>query len=82
MMWLMVLCCAAPLLILLFAGGGLSSGGYFWPVLIGIFIVGHILMMSKGHGGHGDSDTENASGATLEKQPNQKVERKQSGWCH
>jgi hypothetical protein len=44
----------------LFGGNAVTSsfGGYLWPILIGVFIVAHIWMMFKGHGGHsahGDS---------------------------
>ena len=56
MMWMMIPCFL--LLGFLFLGGGkLSSGGYLWPILIGIFVVAHVWMMFKGHGGHA-SETE------------------------
>ena len=56
MMWMMIPCLL--LLGFLFLGGGkLSSGGYLWPILIGIFVVAHVWMMFKGHGGHA-SETE------------------------
>lgn len=52
MMWMMVICCAMPFVFLLFAGGTISlSGGDFWKVLIGAFILVHLWMMFKGHGG-------------------------------
>lgn len=51
MMWMMLVCCALPFAVLLFAGGKISSDGYFWPVLIGAFILVHIWMMFRGHGG-------------------------------
>jgi hypothetical protein len=58
MIWTMVLCCLL-FGIFLFGGGIVaSSSGYLWPVLTGVFIVAHIWMMFKGHGGHsvhGDS---------------------------
>ncbi len=62
MMWMMIPCL---LLIgfVLFGGGKLSSGGYLWPILIGVFVIAHVWMMFKGHGGHGsgneDNDTKN-----------------------
>ena len=81
MMWMMI-----PYLLLfgfVFLGGGkLSSGGYFWPILIGIFVVGHMWMMFKGHGGHGDSDMEEKPDANSEKQPEKKNEHKHGGCCH
>ena len=52
MMWMMLICCALPLIVLLFVGGTVSSiGGYFWPILIGAFVVMHIWTMFRGHGG-------------------------------
>jgi len=57
MMWMMIPCLF--LLGFVFIGGGnLSSGGYLWPILIGIFVIAHVWMMFKGHGGHGDHDNE------------------------
>lgn len=62
MMWMMIPCLL--LLGVLFLGGGsLSSGGYIWPILIGIFLIAHVWMMFKGHGGHksGDKNENNKS---------------------
>src|SRR3989338_2632278 len=56
MKWMMLICCLLPLGLLLFAGGTLSSGGYLWPILLGVVIVAHLLVMFKGHGEHGDKD--------------------------
>ena len=53
-MWMMVICCVMPLVALFFVGGKISTGGYFWPVLIGIFVIVHIWMMFRGHGGKKD----------------------------
>jgi len=51
MMWMMIPCLL--LLGFLFLGGGnLSSSGYLWPILIGVFVIVHVWMMFKGHGGH------------------------------
>ena len=56
MMWMMIPCLL--LLGFVFLGGGkLSSEGYLWPILMGIFVIAHVWMMFKGHGGHG-SETE------------------------
>ena len=49
MMWMMFICCALPLVVLFFAGGTISTGGYFWPVLVGTLIVVHFWMMFRGH---------------------------------
>ncbi len=87
MMWMMILCFL--LLGILFLGGGkLSSGGYLWPVLIGVFVVAHIWMMFKGHGGHGghnDTNTEDKVDDTSVKQLEKKDEdnkHKHGGGCH
>jgi hypothetical protein len=59
MMWMMIPCIL--LFVVLFLGGErLSSGGYVWPILIGVFVVAHIWMMFTGHGGHGGHDDNNA----------------------
>jgi len=50
MMWMMVVCCALLLGALFLGGSSLSLGGYFWPILIGIFVVAHVWMMFRGHG--------------------------------
>ena len=52
MMWMMIPCLLL-LGVLSLGGGKLSGGGYLWPILIGGFVLLHILMMFKGHGGHG-----------------------------
>lgn len=58
MMWMIIPCFL--LLGFLFLGGDkFSTGGYFWPILIGGFILLHILMMFKGHGGHGSKTEDN-----------------------
>jgi len=66
-----------PLLLLdfLFLGGSkLASSGYFWSILTGVFVVIHIRMMFKRHGGHKDNDSEEKSNA--------KNEHKHGGCCH
>ena len=92
MTWMMLLC-IVPLVVLLFFGGKLFSGGYLWPILIGAFVVAHLWIMFKGHGGHSDANMEDKSdlpaatsaaqaGAALAKQPEAKSEHKHSGCCH
>ena len=84
MMWMMIPCLL--LLGFVFLGGEkLSSGGYIWPILIGVFVVAHIWMMFRGHGGHNNDNTENkiddASTKELEtKDGNEKP--KHGGCCH
>lgn len=57
MMWMMIPCLI--LVGVLFLGGDkLSEGGYLWPIFIGAFVVAHVWMMFRGHGKHGDTDTE------------------------
>jgi len=87
MMWMMILCFL--ILGVLFLGGDkLPSGGYLWPILIGVFMVVHIWMMFKGHGGcggHGDANMENKIDDTSAKQPKTKDEdnkRKHGDRCH
>lgn len=82
-MWTMAICCVVPILILLFAGGKLSGGGYLWQILIGAFVVGHIWMMFKGHGGHKDGDTEDTSNTASDKPKDRhKEDNKHGGCCH
>jgi len=70
MMWMMISCLL--LLGILFLGGGkLSSGGYFWPILIGIFVVAHVWMMFKGHGEHEKMNSDE-----------EKTKHKPGGCCH
>ena len=78
MMWMMIPCLL--LLGFLFIGGGnLSSGGYLWPILIGVFVLAHVCMMFKGHGGNNTEDkTDDAS----TKESGEKDEHKHSGSCH
>ncbi len=84
MIWMIIPCLL--LLGFLFLGGGeLSSGGYLWPILIGVFGVAHVWMMFKGHGGHKDDGAEDKIDDTSAKQPETKVEdnkHKHSGGCH
>ncbi len=81
MMWMMIPCLL--LLGFIFLGGGtLSSSGYFWPVLIGIFVSVHIWMMFKGHGGHGDADTDTDAKTDVGEESKTKDEHKKGGCCH
>ena len=80
MMWMMIPCLL--LLGFLFIGGGsLSSGGYLWPILIGVFVVAHVWMMFRGHGKHGDDAEEKVDNASA-KQLDAKDEHKHGGCCH
>ncbi len=73
MMWMAIPCLL--LLGVLFLGGEkLSSSGYLWPILFGVFVVAHIWMMFKGHGGHSDDNTEEKSDT--------KDKHKRGGCCH
>lgn len=82
-MWMMILCLLLlGVLFLVLDGGKLSSSGYLWPILIGAFMVAHVWMMFRGHGGHRDADTEEKSDAALEKQLDAKNEHKHGGCCH
>ncbi|MDO8522592.1 MAG: DUF2933 domain-containing protein [bacterium] len=79
MTWMMIPCLL--LLGFLFLGGSkLFSSGYLWLLIIGICVVPHIWMMFKGHGGHGDTDTEGKENAVEESKT--KDEHKKSGCCH
>jgi len=81
MIWMMIPCLI--MLGVLFLGGGrLPLGGYLWPILIGIFIVAHIWMMFKGHGGHSDADTEDKINSASAQQSDPKSDHKHSGGCH
>lgn len=48
----MMIPCLLLLGFLFLGGGNLSSSGYLWPILIGVFVIVHVWMMFKGHGGH------------------------------
>jgi len=55
--WMMILC----LLLLGFIfldGAKLFSGGYLWPILIGVFVVAHVWTMFRGHGGNSTDTNE------------------------
>ena len=80
MMWMMVICCALPLIILFFIGSKVSIEGYFWPILIGVFIILHIWMMSKRHKKHEGYD-ENEKTNVLD-QSETKDENKHNRCCH
>ena len=81
--WMMILC----LLLLGFIfldGAKLFSGGYLWPILIGVFVVAHIWMMFKGHGGHADEDGDENPDTVdpAEEIAAKKNEYKHGGCCH
>ena len=85
MMWMMIPCLLLVGILLLGGGSKLFSGGYLWPILIGVFVVAHFWMMFRGHGGHGDSDTENKTDDTSAQEPKTKDgenKHKHGGCCH
>jgi len=59
MMWMMLICGALILGVLFLGGSSLSSGGYFWPILVGVFVVAHIWMMFGKRGSHDNTTTKN-----------------------
>ena len=76
MMWMMIPCLI--LLGFLFLGGDkFSSGGYLWFIFIGGFVLLHILMMFKGHGGHGKHGDTNKSEDHSQKQLDAKNENRE-----
>ena len=80
MLWMMIPCII--LFGFLFLGGGkLSSGGYLWPILIGVFVVAHVWMMFRGHG-HGGTSTEDKIDNASTKQSDTKDEHKHNGSSH
>src|SRR3989344_6499696 len=82
MMWMMGICCGFLLAVSFFGGSGGFSNGYLWPILIGVFVVAHIWMMFRGHGGHNHSDSEEKPDEDSEKQNNKNNEHKHGGCCH
>lgn len=81
MMWMMIPCLLL-LGFLFFGGDKLPSSGYLWPIFIGVFVIAHIWMMFKGHGGHGDANIENKSDVTLEKSDTKDEHKHGGGCCH
>lgn len=76
MMWMMIPCLL--LLGFLFLGGDkFSLGGYLWPILIGGFVLLYILMMFKGHGGHGKHGDTNKSEDRSQKELDAKNENRE-----
>lgn len=71
----MMIFCAVPLVIVLFSTG--ATGGYRWFAIaaIGVFIVGHFLLMRKGH--HGISSSEDE-----EKNVESKADEQKRHSCH
>ncbi|MBI5470561.1 hypothetical protein HY968_04575 [Candidatus Kaiserbacteria bacterium] len=83
MMWMMIICCALPLAFLLFGGAGLFSGGYLWPILVGVLALACIGMMVRGHGKHREdreNHGENALDAEDAASPSHK--KKDHSCCH
>ena len=56
MLWMMIPCIL--LLGVVVIGGGKSSSGYLWPILIGVMVFAHIVMMLKGRKGHEQNDSD------------------------
>lgn len=79
MMWLMAICCFLPLAVLFFAGSKFSLGGYLVPILIGVCVISHIVMMFRGHGGKADTNEGNDNN---EGQPETKEKNTPSRSCH
>lgn len=79
MMWGMILCCALLLGVLFLGGSSFLSGGYVWPILIGVFVVAHVWMMFRGHG---HTNTENKTDDASAKESGAKDGHKHSGSCH
>ena len=48
MMW-MIIPCVVLLGVLFLGGGKFPSSGYFWPILVGVFVIVHISMMFRNH---------------------------------
>lgn len=84
----MMIPCLLVLGVLFLGGDKLFSSGYLWPVLIGVFVIGHIGMIFMGRGKHGkrgganteeNIDTTSAKpGGTSDKQK----EHKHGSCCH
>ena len=72
-MWMMLICCLLPVVLLFLAGTGLSSSRYLWPILIGVMVFAHIVMMLKGRKGHEQNDSD---------KQDKKDEHKDGGCCH
>jgi len=84
MMWMMIPCLLLVVSVF-FGGGKLASSRYLWLVLLGVCVVPHIWMMFKGHGGHGENNTEDEinDASTKELETKDKNEKpKHSGCCH
>src|SRR3989344_8765179 len=84
MMW-MIIPCLILLGVLFLGGSNLSSGGYFLPILIGVFVVAHVWMMFKGHGGYGDANMEDKTGdssAQESKTKNENSKHNHGRCCH
>jgi len=81
MMWGMILCCALLLGVLFLGGSSFFSGGYLWPIFIGIgvFVVAHIWMIFRGHG---HTNTEDKTDDAPAKESGVKDEHKHGGCCH
>lgn len=79
MMWMMIICCLAPFVLLFLLGSKVSLGENLWPILIGVFLVAHLWMMFRGHGGGRKKEDD---GDDLTPSSNKADEHKHSGGCH
>ena len=79
MKWMMILC-AVPLIILLFAQGGGGTSGLTW-LLIGGFVLVHLIMMFKGHGRQSDIEEEDKSNEPATQETKTKGDEHQHGGC-
>ncbi|OHB22358.1 MAG: hypothetical protein A3J67_01950 [Parcubacteria group bacterium RIFCSPHIGHO2_02_FULL_48_10b] len=83
----MMLLCVLPFIILLFAGGKLFSAGYFWPILIGVFVIAHFWIMLRGHRSHSDDPNESkddlrTQDGVQDVDSEHKERKKHGGCCH
>jgi hypothetical protein len=84
MMWMMIPCLLL-VVVVLFSGGKLGSSNYLWLIMLGVCVVPHLWMMFKGHGGHGDNNTEDKINDASTKEPETKdgnEKSKHGGCCH
>lgn len=81
MLWMMLVC-VIPILALLFLGGWLSRGNsWIFPVAMGVFVLAHFILMFRGHGGHGDANSEDKSDTATAQEPKAK-DKHQHGGCY
>ncbi len=52
MMWMMMLCCILPLIFIFLSGSIASKGNWITIVIMGVFVIGYFIVMSRTRGGH------------------------------